>query len=293
MNYISTEDTLGAPAPIRHFSLDSLGLDQRATLEHLRSLSVLLEWDEYDEKLRKLQFMKAKFPHALSAFDAFMPGYYAGEVGLSELQDYIQQLSDKDRFVFEQIRPRRKRSIAKVRLSRTTEGWNLLRLPSPEYRQNVGGSDVRATVRRFKEMDQQIVKHPLIKAFAGKVADIVASIHPDATQLEMTYHRMYAVGDIMAPGDNAPEGAHQDGADYIVSAMVISRHDIIGAESIVCNESGDTVYLQSALKPGEGIFQADAGSSLWHDVTPIQFNPETRSLDGFRDILGMDIMVLE
>jgi len=292
MEYLATEKTLGAPATVRHFSLDSLGLNQAATLAHLRSLSVLLEWDEYDEKLRRLQFLMQKFPEAKPALQAFMPAYYAGEVGPSELLNYIAMLGEADRFTFEQIRPRRKRSIAKMRLSRMLDGWSILRLPAPEYRQNVGTGDVRATVRKFKEMSPLITKNPLMQAFIMKVAEMVAEVRPDATQLEMTHHRMYAVGDVMAPGDNAPEGAHQDGADFIVSAMVISRHDVIGAESIVCNEAGDEVYLQHPLQAGEGIFQADTGSPLWHDVTPIQYDPSTPTLDGFRDIIGLDINLL-
>lgn len=292
MQYLATDATLGAPAAIRHFTLEGLGLDQAATLAHLQPLSALLEWDPYDARLRRLQFLESRFPEARNALQAFMPEYYAGDVGLSELMQLICRLSEDDRFAFERIASRRKRSIARMRLSRGPHGWTAIRLSSPEYRQNVGSTDVRATVRRFKEMDPRVAEHPLVIAFAAKVADMVVEERPQATELQMTFHRMYAQADVLEPGDNAPEGAHQDGADYIVSAMVISRHDIVGAESIVCNEAGDEVYLRHALEPGQGIFQADTGSPLWHDVTPIQYDPTTPSKFGARDIFGMDIMVL-
>ena len=38
-----------------------------------------------------------------------------------------------------------------------------------------------------------------------------------------------------------------------------------------------------------GVFQADAGSPLWHDVTPITFDPESGEPEGVRSIFGLDI----
>jgi hypothetical protein len=51
---------------------------------------------------------------------------------------------------------------------------------------------------------------------------------------------------------------------------VIERAGIVGGESIVYGPDKKTEYLRRTLQAGEGIFQADKGSELWHYVTSIQ-----------------------
>jgi len=93
------------------------------------------------------------------------------------------------------------------------------------------------------------------------------------------------------PADNAPEGIHQDGADYIVSALVIERRNVQGGTSIIYGPDKQTIYLTVTLQPGQGIFQADQGSDLWHDVTPIVLELNSSGGEGVRNILGFDILI--
>ena len=89
---------------------------------------------------------------------------------------------------------------------------------------------------------------------------------------------------------NSPEGIHKDGADYIVSALVMNRYNINGGESIVYdddnkNKNKNKIY-NTILEKGEGIFQDD--KRLWHYVTPITTD---NNYIGIRDIIGLDIKI--
>jgi len=97
---------------------------------------------------------------------------------------------------------------------------------------------------------------------------------------------VHQVRQICYPGvesHNSPEGIHKDGADYIVSALVMNRYNIDGGESIVYDNEKNQIY-NTVLKKGEGIFQDD--KRLWHYVTPITTN---NNYIGIRDIIGLDI----
>jgi len=88
-----------------------------------------------------------------------------------------------------------------------------------------------------------------------------------------------------------PEGIHQDGADYIISGLVMEREGIVGGESTVYGPDRSTPYLRTVLQPGQGLFQADAGSPLWHGVSPIRVDPDSDQPEGHRSIFGFDIHV--
>jgi len=99
---------------------------------------------------------------------------------------------------------------------------------------------------------------------------------------------LHQVRQISYPGvesHNAPEGIHQDGVDYIVSAFVLKRYNIKGGESIIYDKDKNQID-QITLKHGEGLFQND--KKLWHYVTPIQ---SKRDYIGYRDIIGLDITI--
>ena len=95
----------------------------------------------------------------------------------------------------------------------------------------------------------------------------------------------------------------------IVSAMVVERRNVSGGVSVVTADDPSQVHLRHELQPGQGIFQADQNSSLWHDVTPVTVK-DSEATDtptngggdggggggantepGERNIFGFDIMV--
>ncbi|WP_238699289.1 2OG-Fe dioxygenase family protein [Helicobacter sp. MIT 05-5294] len=90
---------------------------------------------------------------------------------------------------------------------------------------------------------------------------------------------------------NSPEGIHQDGVDFIVSAFVVESKNIGGGESMIYLEDKKTKVFQTTLKEGQGILQADKNSCLWHEVTPIY--PLNKDLPAYRSSIGFDIEIMQ
>jgi len=85
----------------------------------------------------------------------------------------------------------------------------------------------------------------------------------------------------------APEGIHQDGSAFIVSALVVERHNVVGGTSRVYYAKEASPALEYQLQPGEGILQSDTHNEYWHGVTPIY--PADPTQNAYRSILGLDI----
>jgi hypothetical protein len=64
----------------------------------------------------------------------------------------------------------------------------------------------------------------------------------------------------------APEGIHQDGFDHI-AMIAIHRHNIVGGEIMLYDDSHHDPFFKKALADGEAVLLAD--SKLWHNATPI------------------------
>lgn len=151
--------------------------------------------------------------------------------------------------------------------------------------------DYRQLERRFAPSPRAVTDAPAYRGVLEQLAAVTDQLHPvSVSALRIVCHQMglWATPD---GASNAPEGIHQDGADYIVSALVLERRNVSGGESVVYGPDKSTEYLRDTLREGEGIFQADAGSSLWHGVTPIR--PTEPGAAAYRNILGYDIHVLD
>ncbi|KAF1013190.1 MAG: hypothetical protein GAK31_03339 [Stenotrophomonas maltophilia] len=123
------------------------------------------------------------------------------------------------------------------------------------------------------------------------LADVAETVHRrcGAQRLAVSVHQMLTVASAHGVAEPAPKGIHQDGADYIVSALVLRRHGVGGGISRVYHDHGGRLLLSHTLLEGQGLFQPDAGSSLWHEVTAIHAHGES---GGERMILGLDVNVL-
>ena len=87
---------------------------------------------------------------------------------------------------------------------------------------------------------------------------------------------------------NSPEGIHQDGYDYIVSALVVERKNISGGISEIFANDKKSKILSTTLQPGFGLLQPDLNTDLWHHVTKIQPTSDI----GFRSSIGFDIALI-
>jgi hypothetical protein len=285
---------LGTPIehPVRLFDLKGLGINQEDFLTFLRPTYESLPWDFYDVKRGEIGFLSKIYPHALNRLRRYLPDYYKGTVGKEGLSDLIRGLSDDDRAAFEKIIPYRKRSAARFQTTFNKAEIEIRRLPLGVFSQKTSEDDVRALERIFAEMSNAITDNLQFLTLIKTLASLVKDTREEARALEMTAHQVRIVARSQYAGDNAPEGIHQDGADYIVSAIVINKQGIRGGVSTVYGPDKKTPYLEMPLEPGQGIFQADSGSPFWHDVTPIELDPQSSSEEGFRDMIGFDMKII-
>ena len=296
--YITDEIELsrkfGSEIPaLRVFNLETFGIDRESFLRDMRPTFSVLHLDPYDAKRAKVELLKKRFPQPAERLNEFLRNYYANKVDLAAVYDLISQLADVDRNELDRIgmTGRRKRSVARFNLARTANKWSLERVSAEQFRQNVAPGDPRALVRVFHEMETLVTEHPQVRHLMECLAELVRERHPDCKKLRMNVHQMFVFADILSGGDNAPEGVHQDGADYIVSALVIERAGIVGGESIVYAPDKKTEYVRRTLAEGEGIFQSDR--LLWHYVTQIRENPAVPPDYGHRSILGFDMDIVQ
>ncbi len=293
---------LSIESPIRVFNLSILGIDTEAFLRTLVPTFSLGAWDEYDVKRNQVQFLQKCRPEAEKRLQSFLADYYEGRVWLDAIAEVLQSLSNEERWRFERIHPYRKRSIARFTVERqntrqrSVPDWKITRLwDEIDFMQQLstGSGEYRKWRRRFIQMPAVVSEGCYeFKLLLHALSTMVDDCQPGVAKLSIIAHQVSVFVDGTEEGDNAPEGIHQDGSDYIVSALVTERDGIIGAESVVYGPDKETEYLRMTLYPGQGIFQSDAGTDLWHDVTPARDDPATLPTFGKRSIFGFDIRVV-
>ncbi|MEK7083502.1 MAG: 2OG-Fe dioxygenase family protein, partial [Patescibacteria group bacterium] len=273
--------------PLRIFNLQGMGIDQRAFIAHMAPTFQTLAWDEYDMRRGQMYFLHGAFPGEQRRLEAFNRMYYAGKCDTSGIVDLITALSPERRKEFDRITPHRRRSLARFRVRKVSEHcWNVVRISAGDYSQSQGGDDFREAARTFQEMDRKVTVYPSFTKLLMRFGQIVERIHGHPEYLEINAHQMTTIARHGKFGDGAPEGIHQDGMDYIVSALVIERKHIHGGMSYVYGSDKKTLYLHTTLRPGFGIFQTDIESPFWHAVTPIYLDPHANEAVGERSIMG-------
>jgi hypothetical protein len=157
------------------------------------------------------------------------------------------------------------------------------------FKQSVATDDYRSQNRVFQETPDEVAElHELRQLITG-LSELVRGLEPELHGLRLVFHQMRTTVQRDVVRAVVPEGLHQDGAAYVVTALVTERVGVLGGESIVCGPKREPVYLRTVLQPGEGLFHADSDSPLWHDVSPIRVDPATVVATGWRSIIGFDI----
>ena len=211
----------------------------------------------------------------------------------------------------EDHRPVRLRRFANFDVDiRDDNAFHVTDTQTTTFQQDV--NDFRNVERTFAPMLPTTTTDPKFLHILGQVAALTklqlrySTNEPNniASSLNVSVHqvRLIAYPDTpcsrpaQPPTSNAPEGIHRDGADYIVSAFVMNRHNICGGETVVYNNNeyedqpAEELY-RTTLEPGTLFFQDDR--QLWHDVTPLyaaKTEPPHTWL-GYRDLLGLDVTV--
>jgi len=290
-------------SPIRISNLSALGIDQAAFIQQYRPYFEELEWDEYDPRRLRVKFLVKAFPKEEAAILKHFKDYYTGVTSKKVFKKWIKQLDHKQKKAFKAIHAWRRRSVAKFKIKSTKTGIRIQRVPVPQFAQAVKKTDVRSWPRVFEEAPAHHVDNPVFRRFLIQIFRQVQACESYIKKASITAHFMSVKATSATPGDNSPEGAHEDGAAYIVSALVINRFNVTGGETQILEQVSKKkkkkeMLLKYTLQPGEFAFQADTGeehifgNDLWHHVTPFHLT-DPKIKEGWRDIIGLDVVIKE
>lgn len=287
-------------SPIRVSSLRHLGIDQAAFLRLFSPFFEQLPWDPYDARRLRVEYLKAAFPQESGRIQALFKGYYLGETDWLAFKEWESRLSSEQHSELHAIQPWRRRSVSQFLLQDESGGIGIQRETVPQFAQAVEGDDYRSLPRVFEESPSEHVDNVFFREWMRQIFRIVKKVRPEARKVRMVAHFMSVKAMPQKPGDNSPEGAHEDGADYIVSALVVNLRNVRGGESQIIEQLEDgtkEIIFRHRLLEGEFIFQGDSkdeiihGTDLWHHVTPFALDDESLG-EGWRDIIGFDIDIV-
>ena len=267
------------------FGMEQLGL-QPGFLDSVAACAAQLPWDTYDVARRRRQVLQR---HASILAPAQRALLEEDDSDPDALWNAVRgHLPSVLRAALKRIQPHRRRAMRKYDARRVSAAcWQLQPLDDPEFVQP--GVVSRAPRRVFAPIALALTYHPdMLRLVAG----IAETIHQRcaATHLQLVLHQMLTIARGPGAAEPAPEGLHQDGADYILSALVVRRRGVYGGTSRVYRGSAGPLLLEQTLGEGEGLFQPDAGSPLWHEVSAL--HAEDPRGEGQRMILGIDAHVL-
>jgi len=154
--------------------------------------------------------------------------------------------------------------------------------PDTVFSQDV--TDFRKIPREFESIEPYVIDQQFLGLITNMVG-LVNYFNPTTSRYNVAVHQVRLLSYPDTDSDNSPEGIHQDGADYIVSALVLNKHNITQGQSIIYDEALGEIF-RTELQTGEFIFQGDR--NLWHDITPIK---TVDNYIGYRDILGFDLKI--
>ncbi|MBE7629456.1 2OG-Fe dioxygenase family protein [Tenacibaculum piscium] len=293
-------------APIRIGSLTDLAINKA---DFIASFKPFFDTDLMDDvylvKNNQMAFLKSIFIEDRISLEKIHQDYFEGNLPKTVLNPWIDKLSEnqkKEFLILSKIT--RQRNISSFTVEKSAEkssekqrdNLDVKRIEAKSFKQDV--SDFRVWKRVFKQASKASVENELFKALLKEVFLLISEIHPTTQKVKVTSHFMRTISDVQIKGENSPEGVHEDGAKYIVSALVINRTNILGGETQIfeaISEKKDLIF-NTVLEEGEFAFQADTGeekefgTDLWHYVTPIQ--PINLAEKGVRDIIGFDIEIV-
>lgn len=282
--------------PITVLNVGQYGVNVDAFQHQMREAYSEFEWDSYLLQQNKISVIKEVIPRESLARVSNDTWYdiYTGVIQNPELYTVFPGLSSSDISRIEALVPTRKRCMSEY-LMHWNGKWNIERIPSSLVSQTKAliasdrELDYRQSRRKFKELPEELFDSNLRALLVG-VADMVRETKHSIQKLNVSVHNTVVYCHPQQLVTNSPEGIHQDGVEFIVSALVVERNNISGGKSVIYGRDKRTKLLQVELQAGQGIFQADLGTELWHEVTPITAVDKTRS--GYRSTIGFDVTLI-
>jgi hypothetical protein len=277
--------------PISVFNVADYGVNPHFISE-LRSYFFDLEWDHYLLRQKKIEHLIRYVPQVLDNAQPILKKYYEGQLDDSCFIPFLKDLTLSNIETFHGIKSHRRRSVAFFKLFLDQkENVVLERFTTGPFEQKEASladskNDWKLIRRQFQEADQRAFSEDLQKLIKIMSRSIFM-FYPTLKYINFVTHFTQIVAQL---GDetssNAPEGVHQDGMDYIVSALVVDYDNAQGGKSIIYGSDKKTPLFQTILRPGYGIFQPDKGTDLWHTVEPIY--PKESQYPAYRSTLGFD-----
>ena len=270
-------------APVHVFRLADLGIDRAQFLRELRPSFDRLAWDRYDQVKAQLAYLTTiDGPIAEHARHIDTLG---GIERLTQTAELVAGLPAEHRRHVDAMLPFRRRAMRKYRLERLDDGrWSAVANADGSFEQPV--SDYRQQKRVFDLLADDVANHPYILTLLASAAETMRTFKPEARSLNAVLHQVTVVARAGFNGSPAPEGVHQDGADCIVSALVVERSAVAGGVSKIYTGQNGPTLLEIELQSGEGICQADAGTDLWHEISAIRVDDAEV---GHRMTFGIDL----
>jgi hypothetical protein len=294
---LSNKIDVSVEHPVIHFNVKGIGVGLSKLKNEIADTYKDLPWDMYLVKKDQIDFIICKFPEDKNLLlTEILPDYFSDVVDRSVLNNYIDRLSINDLALFNQIKPYRRRGISQFMLTKSEQNnfeWTIEELPYASYSQKSDVKfDYRKLPRKFAPSSAIVTSSDEFRKILVHLA-VMSDISRfgKAKKIKIICQQVGIVTDPNQQVSNAPEGIHQDGCDYIVSALVIERKGVAKGASVVFGSDKKTEYLRCILKDGDAIFQADTGSPLWHVVEPIE--EEKKGQQGVRNIIGYDIYIEE
>ena len=97
--------------------------------------------------------------------------------------------------------------------------------------------DYRKEERVFPLLESSYIKNKFVVDLISKSASMaIINNKNNINELDISLHQVRQICYPNILSHNSPEGIHRDGADYIISALVMNRKNIEGGESIIYNE---------------------------------------------------------
>lgn len=275
--------------PIQHFSVAEFGLKAQVFCNRLKPVFKTLQPDLYDVKAKQIDILKRSSIQV--PVDTYR-GYYEGLLSENSVKEVFDALSKEDKRKYMSLVPFRFRAVSsyKVLFSKNS-ALSIKRHQTNPFAQKEAlvaeeRFDIRKWNRIFPELSDEAANILEFRTVLEGVSKRIHSFLPNIKGLNLVIHHVKVRTLTDQITSNSPEGLHQDGFPFIVSALVVERKNIHGAESQIFEEGKKNPLYVATLQPGSGLLQPDLGTSLWHLVTPIYGR-------GHRCSIGFDIQPIE
>jgi hypothetical protein len=288
----STPSSNHAPGPINEFNLCDFGIDLDVFLQQIGPTFESLPVDIYEKRRQEVSFLKNRFPEHQAVLNTFFFDYMSSKASLNDLSNIITTLSGSELFALEQVGAVRHRSIAKFDVSFNEENqkdaksmFKIERVSAAGFVQMTNKSaDFRAIPRYFAEASEQVTNNGSVqKLLRSVVAKVKEQRHEPIHSLELTLHQVIVSVDAETPFI-LPDGVHQDGADYIVSAIPVIMSNVVAPLSTVYDANLNPI-LETQLGIGQGLLHDDR--TYWHSVSTLC----SSNAAGKRGTLGLDVQL--